>query len=101
AELEPVARVAAEVVSMRTELGSLQTTLDDPDPDMRTLAEEEIARIKAELPEAERRLALAMLPRDAADSRPAMLEIRAGTGGDEAALFAADLYRMYERYAAE
>lgn len=100
AELEPVARVAAEVVAMRAELGSLQQ-LDDPDPEMRALAEEEVARIKAELPEAERRLALAMLPRDAADSRPAVLEIRAGTGGDEAALFAADLYRMYERYAAE
>ncbi|MDE8653039.1 peptide chain release factor 1 [Novosphingobium album (ex Liu et al. 2023)] len=100
AELEPVARVASEVVTMRGELASL-SRLDDPDPDMRALAEEEIARIKAELPEAEHRLALSMLPRDSADQRPAMLEIRAGTGGDEAALFAADLYRMYERYAAE
>lgn len=100
AELEPVARVAAEVVSMRGELDMLQT-LEDPDPDMRALAEEEVFRLKAELPEAERQLAVAMLPRDAADVRPAMLEIRAGTGGDEAALFAADLYRMYERYAAE
>ncbi len=53
------------------------------------------------MPEAERNLALAMLPRDSADARPAMLEIRAGTGGDEAALFAGDLYRMYEKYAAE
>lgn len=100
AELEPVARVAAEVVSMRGELEALQT-LEDPDPDMRALAEEEVFRLKAELPEAERQLSIAMLPRDAADVRPAMLEIRAGTGGDEAALFAADLYRMYERYAAE
>ncbi|QSR16627.1 peptide chain release factor 1 [Novosphingobium sp. KA1] len=100
AELEPVARVAAEVVSMRGELDMLQT-LEDPDPDMRALAEEEVLRLKADLPEAERQLAVAMLPRDAADVRPAMLEIRAGTGGDEAALFAADLYRMYERYAAE
>jgi peptide chain release factor 1 len=100
AELEPVARIAAEIAGLRGELESLQT-LADPDPEMRALAEEEVARLKAELPEAERRLALAMLPRDAADQRPAMLEIRAGTGGDEAALFAADLYRMYERYAAE
>ncbi|MEY4721979.1 MAG: hypothetical protein RIQ46_1704, partial [Pseudomonadota bacterium] len=61
----------------------------------------ELARIRAELPEAEHRLAIAMLPRDTADSRSAMLEIRAGTGGDEAALFAADLLRMYERFAAE
>jgi peptide chain release factor 1 len=98
AELEPVARVAEDVRAMRGELASL-ATLDDPD--MRELAEEEIARIRVDLPEAEHRLAVAMLPRDAADSRPAMLEIRAGTGGDEAALFAADLFRMYERYATE
>ncbi len=98
AELEPVARAAAEVSAMRGELESL-AALDDPE--MRELAEEEIARLKADLPLAERALSIAMLPRDSADSRPAMLEIRAGTGGDEAALFAADLYRMYERYAAE
>ncbi len=98
AELEPVARAAAEVASMRGELESL-AMLDDPE--MRELAEEELARIKAELPEAEHDLSVAMLPRDSADSRPAMLEIRGGTGGDEAALFAADLFRMYERYAAE
>jgi len=100
AELEPVASIAREVADKRKELTGLEA-LEDPDPEMRALAEEEIARIKAELPEAEHRLAIAMLPRDAADSRPAMLEIRAGTGGEEAALFAADLYRMYERYAAE
>ncbi|MBC2669925.1 peptide chain release factor 1 [Novosphingobium piscinae] len=98
AELEPVARAAAAVRAMRGELESL-ATLDDPD--MRELAEEEAARLRVELPAAEQALAIAMLPRDAADSRPAMLEIRAGTGGDEAALFAADLYRMYERFAAE
>ncbi|AZI34903.1 peptide chain release factor 1 [Caenibius tardaugens NBRC 16725] len=100
AELEPVARVAEEVRTMRGELAELES-LDDADPDMKALAEEEITRLRSELPEAERRLAIAMLPRDSADARPAMLEIRAGTGGDEAALFAADLFRMYERYAAE
>ncbi|WP_298200529.1 peptide chain release factor 1 [Novosphingobium sp.] len=98
AELEPVARAAAAVRAMRTELDSL-AALDDPE--MRELAEEELARLRGELPAAEQALAIAMLPRDSADSRPAMLEIRAGTGGDEAALFAADLYRMYERFAAE
>ncbi len=98
AELEPVARAAAEVRAMRTELASL-AALDDPD--MRELAEEEIVRIEADLPDAEHRLQIAMLPRDAADSRSAMLEIRAGTGGDEAALFASDLLRMYERFAAD
>jgi peptide chain release factor 1 len=100
AELEPVAKVAARVAEIRHEIASL-AALSEPDPDMRALAEEEIAQLRAELPEVEHRLAVAMLPRDAADVRPAMLEIRAGTGGDEAALFAADLYRMYERYAAE
>ena len=74
---------------MREELAEPRQALDDPD--MRELAEEELAASSAALPEAEHRLAIAMLPRDSADSRPAMLEIRAGTGGDEAALFAADL----------
>ena len=100
AELEPVARAAEAVREMRGELASLEA-LDESDPEMRALAAEEVARIKSELPEAEQALAIAMLPRDSADVRPAMLEIRAGTGGDEAALFAADLFRMYERYAAE
>ena len=100
AELEPVARAAIHVRALRRELADL-TALAAGDADLRSMAEEEIARIRAELPDAEHALAIAMLPRDTADARPAMLEIRAGTGGDEAALFAADLYRMYERYAAE
>ncbi|WP_126172140.1 peptide chain release factor 1 [Altericroceibacterium xinjiangense] len=100
AELEPVARIAGQIRAMRAELAELKT-LGDSDPEMKALAEEEMGRLRTELPEAERQLALSMLPRDAADARPAMLEIRAGTGGDEAALFAADLFRMYERYAAE
>ena len=98
AELEPVARAAAEVSAMREEVDSLTAMLADPD--MKALAEDELAALKQSLPQAERALSLAMLPRDEADARPAMLEIRAGTGGDEAALFAGDLYRMYERYAA-
>jgi peptide chain release factor 1 len=99
-ELEPVAKAAAAVMAMRGELASL-SAITDPDPDMRAMAEEEMQRLKTELPAAELALAVAMLPRDSADARPAMLEIRAGTGGDEAALFAADLYRMYEKFAAE
>ncbi len=97
-ELEPIARVAEQVRTMRAELASLSATTD-PDPEMRAMAAEEVERLKAELPQAEHALAIAMLPRDSADARPAMLEIRGGTGGDEAALFAADLYRMYEKYA--
>jgi len=99
AELEPVARAAASVQTMREEIDGLTDMLSDPE--MKAMAEEELASLRAELPQAERALALSMLPRDEADQRPAMLEIRAGTGGDEAALFAGDLFRMYERFAAE
>jgi peptide chain release factor 1 len=99
AELEPVARAAQEVREMRAEIAELSALADDPE--MKALADEELAELREKLPEAEHRLAVALLPRDSADLRPAMLEIRAGTGGDEAALFAGDLYRMYERYAAE
>jgi peptide chain release factor 1 len=66
---------------------------------MRALAEEEIGRLRAEIPALEAELRVALLPRDAADARPAILEIRPGTGGEEAALFAADLLRMYQRHA--
>jgi peptide chain release factor 1 len=97
AEIEPVAAAAAEVRRLRDELHSLGEMRDDPE--MRVMAEDEIRAIEAQLPEAERALALKLLPRDAADDRPAMLEIRAGTGGDEAALFAGDLMRMYQRFA--
>ncbi|NBB97894.1 MAG: peptide chain release factor 1 [Alphaproteobacteria bacterium] len=69
------------------------------DPDMRELADDELARIDAELPALEQALKLALLPRDSADAKPALVEIRPGTGGDEAGLFAADLLRMYQRYA--
>ncbi|WP_423141231.1 peptide chain release factor 1 [Parablastomonas sp. CN1-191] len=100
AEVEPVARAAEAVQAMRGELAELRA-LDDNDADMKALAAEEVARLEAELPAAEQALAIAMLPRDSADVRPAMLEIRAGTGGDEAALFAADLFRMYQGYAAQ
>ncbi|NVD44702.1 peptide chain release factor 1 [Qipengyuania atrilutea] len=99
AELEPVAKLAGEVRAMRAEREELGAMLSDPE--MKALAEEDLARIREELPQKERALAVAMLPRDSADARPAMLEIRAGTGGDEAALFAGDLYRMYEKFAAE
>ncbi|MCC6009093.1 MAG: PCRF domain-containing protein, partial [Rhodobacteraceae bacterium] len=69
------------------------------DPEMRPLAEEDLARLDAEAPSLRQEVLLALLPRDEADTRSAMLEIRAGTGGEEAALFAADLFRMYARYA--
>jgi peptide chain release factor 1 len=97
AEVEPVAKVASEVRRLRRELPELEAMLADPD--MRDMAEEELASVRDALPAAEHALAIALLPKDAADERSAMLEVRAGTGGDEAALFAGDLFRMYQRYA--
>jgi len=99
AEIEPVAAAAREVRRLRSELDLLNGMAEDPE--LRELAADEAEDIRRKLPEAERALALKLLPRDAADDRPAMLEIRAGTGGDEAALFAGDLFRMYQRYAEE
>ncbi|GAA6162356.1 peptide chain release factor 1 [Pelagimonas sp. KU-00592-HH] len=92
--------VVEQIQAYRQLLGDLEEAelmLDDPD--MKELAEEELPGLKAQLPEAEHALQLALLPRDEADSRPAMIEIRPGTGGDEAALFAGDLLRMYQRFA--
>nr|WP_047170034.1 peptide chain release factor 1 [Sphingomonas sp. Y57] len=101
AEIEPVAQAAGEVRRLRAELDVLKGMAEDEtgDAELRSMAVEEAEEIRARLPEAERALALKLLPRDAADERSAMLEIRAGTGGDEAALFAGDLFRMYQRYA--
>jgi peptide chain release factor 1 len=97
AEVDPVAKVAETVAHHRRELTDLEAMLADPD--MKAMAEEELALIRENLPAAEHALAVALLPKDAADERAAMLEIRAGTGGDEAALFGGDLFRMYSRYA--
>ena len=66
---------------------------------MKALAEDEVAKLKIEIPKTEQSLQLSLLPKDAADARPAILEIRPGTGGEEAALFASNLLRMYQRYA--
>jgi peptide chain release factor 1 len=78
---------------------SHQLALDESaDPDFRAMARAEVAALEARLPQAERDVLYALLPPDPADGRNAVLEIRAGTGGEEAALFAADLFRMYSRY---
>jgi len=103
AEVEPVAEAAGAIGRLRDELAELDAMLADGDTDaeMRAMLYDEAQAIKEQLPLAERALALKLLPRDAADERSAMLEVRAGTGGDEAALFAGDLFRMYSRYAEE
>jgi peptide chain release factor 1 len=98
AELTPVVEAAQALAALEAEASALRAI--PADDDMHELAEAELAELAIRIPAAERALALLLLPRDAADARSAVLEIRAGTGGDEAALFAADLARMYERYAA-
>ena len=97
AELRPVVEEIARWRAAREGLAEARAMLADPE--MRELAQDELSRLEAELPEREQRLRIALLPRDAADARPALLEIRPGTGGDEAALFAADLLDMYRRHA--
>ena len=101
AEIEPVAQAAGQVRRYRQELSSLAFMLEDEgaDPELKTMAADELAELRDKLEVAEHALAVALLPKDAADQRSAILEIRAGTGGDEAALFAGDLFRMYQRYA--
>ncbi|RMF35139.1 MAG: peptide chain release factor 1 [Alphaproteobacteria bacterium] len=97
AELKPVVETIAAWRSLIADLEAAQGMLEDAE--MAPLAREEIERLEARRPELEQQLRLALLPRDIADTRPAILEIRPGTGGEEAALFAADLFRMYQRYA--
>jgi peptide chain release factor 1 len=96
-DLRPVVEQISAWRKLLSDLDEAQAMLADPD--LKELAEEEIPLLKEQLPKAEHALQLSLLPRDAADERPAMLEIRPGTGGDEAALFASDLLRMYLRYA--
>jgi peptide chain release factor 1 len=97
AELRPVAELALGWRRLTAEIAQAEALLADPE--MRPLAEAELAELRARLPALERALTLALLPRDPADRRAAILEIRAGTGGEEAALFAGDLLRMYQRHA--
>ncbi|SLN09966.1 Peptide chain release factor 1 [Roseovarius litorisediminis] len=97
AELRPV---VAEIQAYRQLLADIETAQAMlSDPEMKDLAQEELVELRARQPELEAALQLALLPRDKADARPAIIEIRPGTGGDEAALFAGDLLRMYQRYA--
>jgi peptide chain release factor 1 len=103
-ELSELAPVVASIERYRkaaSELHDLAELLEDPatEPDMRGLAEAESGELKESLPALERELRVLLLPKDEADERNAILEVRAGTGGEEAALFAAELYRMYQRFA--
>lgn len=95
-DLKPVVDKIFSYQRLISDISDAEIMLDDPD--MRELAQEELPVLKEALPTVEHELQLALLPKDEADERSAVLEIRAGTGGDEAALFAGDLLRMYQRY---
>jgi len=100
AELAPVIESARAYRQAQTQLNDAEAMIADPgsDSEMRSLAEQERAELKERLEVLDRELKIQLLPRDAADESSAIVEIRAGTGGDEAALFAADLLGMYQRY---
>ena len=97
AELRPVVEVVRTYQDLTAEIEGAEAMLSDPE--MKELAEMELPDLRKRLPAVEQAVKLALIPRDSADGKPALLEIRPGTGGDEAALFAADLLRMYQKYA--
>lgn len=101
ADLNAIVEAIRTMRGVRDEIAGLEEILADPDSDeeMRELAQAELEELRARAPRLEDELKIMLLPKDEADAKNAILEIRAGTGGDEAGLFAADLFRMYQRYA--
>ncbi|MAB96645.1 MAG: peptide chain release factor 1, partial [Pseudomonadaceae bacterium] len=99
AEIEPVYQAFTELQKVQGDLEGAQALLKDSDPEMREMAEEEVDEAKTRLIELEDNLQRMLLPKDPNDGRSVFLEVRAGTGGDEAAIFSGDLFRMYSRYA--
>ncbi len=99
AELSPIVEAIQALNSVEQEQEDLKEMLSDPE--MKAIAEEELRALSAKIPELEKQIRTALIPKDEADTKNAILEIRAGTGGDEAALFSADLLGMYKGYAAK
>jgi peptide chain release factor 1 len=99
AELEEVVSVYNDLTSTETQLADTEELANDPDPELSVLAEDEVRRLKSARDGYVHRVRGLLVPKDPNDDKNVIVEIRAGTGGDEAALFAADLYRMYSRYA--
>ncbi|TVS00919.1 MAG: peptide chain release factor 1 [Rhodospirillales bacterium] len=101
ADLGPIIEALDALRAAETEARELEALIQDAagDAEMAAMAEDELATLRRRLPDLERRVQLLLLPKDEADEKNAILEVRAGTGGEEAALFAADLFRMYQRYA--
>ena len=100
-DLTPVVEAIGELCRAKDETADLASLIAEPETDaeMKEMAKEEFAQLKEKVPELEEKLQVMLLPKDLADNKNAILEIRAGTGGDEAGLFAANLFRMYQRYA--
>lgn len=99
AEIKPVADAVMALAKARAELADLEEMANSGDAEMAAMANDEFHALKERLPDVEREVALLLAPRDKDENASAILEVRAGTGGDEAALFAGDLFRMYQRYA--
>ena len=97
AEMKPIADAVMALARTRTDMADLEAMAADPE--MAEMAADELQTLRETLPDMERDVALLLAPRDADENASAVLEVRAGTGGDEAALFAGDLFRMYSRYA--
>jgi peptide chain release factor 1 len=98
-QLTPIITTFRKYKSVQEEMENNRPLLDDPDPEMKKLVREEMDSLKASLSELEKELKVLLLPKDPNDEKNILLELRAGTGGDEAALFAAELFRMYSKYA--
>ncbi|MDP1723264.1 MAG: peptide chain release factor 1 [Alphaproteobacteria bacterium] len=101
AEIRPIAEKIIELQNVESELADLKNLLDDPNTtnDFKEMADDEYQALRKKLPELEHETQILLLPKDPIDEKNAILEVRAGTGGEEAALFAAELFRMYQRYA--
>lgn len=100
AQLDPIVATIREMEGVRDEMNDLKSMIaEGDDKEMTDLARAELAELGPRLDEIDHKLKIQLLPKDDADDRSVILEVRAGTGGDEAALFAADLFRMYQRYA--
>lgn len=99
AELEPIAQTFEKYLATLDDIEAAKSLINDPDPDMQEMGKEELAAAKSGLAEQEENLQVLLIPKDPNDSHNVFLEVRAGTGGDEAAIFSGDLFRMYSRYA--
>jgi peptide chain release factor 1 len=99
-ELSPIVEVIAALRQAQADMDAAVEMAGGDDPEMKAMAEEEMQSLRERLPDLEMRVRMSLVPKDEDDERNAILEVRGGTGGDEAALFAAELFRMYQRYAA-